>query len=355
MKQLLAMLLAFVTLLTSPTALGYVPEVSIDTAEKLPQSIAEALPAEMSFAKAEGDPDTLMVLMEKVDGARQAFFFGRNEKSEAYALESQSAILPVINGEAASVGFDGYVYIHLGSGDRSWNGTFEQDDQGNWMLASLNDGGILTSYWANYLEMVTVIDEYTNTDSYVNIERYVYGEYLFDRNLSHFDISQMPTSSKEATEMMNTDGYAMVKSDTREMRSHLRAAPSQDAISYGEYYSGTPVKVDSVDGEWAKVSVGDAKGYMLCEGLAFGEEMKTVTTRFPSDHDMGSVVMDLTEDILLYAQPSTSAEVVGIYGGRITRLTGHFVGDIDDEWFHMICDNGLSCYIQKKYFWNGNG
>lgn len=53
-------------------------------------------------------------------------------------------------------------------------------------------------------------------------------------------------------------------------RLNLRAKPSTSAVSLGKFYNGTPVIVQSIDGDWAKVTIcGALSGYMHTDYLAF--------------------------------------------------------------------------------------
>ncbi|MCL1964793.1 MAG: SH3 domain-containing protein [Firmicutes bacterium] len=151
--------------------------------------------------------------------------------------------------------------------------------------------------------------------------------------------------------MIDTDGWAFVKSDKPTDRLHLRTAPSTDAVSIGRYYSGTPVQVLEDQGEWAKVSIAGIQGYMMKKFLAFGQDMLNVERWFPGKH--------LTEKaaekgINVYASPDTASAIIGILRGG-DGLAEYILATVGDGWYHVLRGDGLSGYVEAGHFWDGNG
>ena len=69
-------------------------------------------------------------------------------------------------------------------------------------------------------------------------------------------------------------------------RLNLRVKPNTSAVSLGKFYNGTPVVAQSIDGDWAKVTIcGVFSGYMHTDYLAFEptpSAMPTVTITAPT-------------------------------------------------------------------------
>lgn len=300
----------------------------------------ESTAAGMPFQYSEGTLETIMVIMAEQDGTKQVFFYRKGKNDDSYVLSDQTPVFPPMNGEPVNIGFDGKVYVDHKTTDKHWGCWFEADYLGNWMLAGIDFEGDITAIGVRYNEGIHDV--------------LVCGEYTFDRNIRNLDFEKIPKTIREAAELVNTDGYALVRSDVVKDRLHLRVSPSKNAASLGRYYSGTPVIVHEVDGAWAKVTVGDRSGYMICEFLAFGEDMKNVRIYYPSRIRM-AVIENLAGDILFYAEPKTSSKVVARLREEPMGGGYNVVADIDDEWFQVVFDNGLWCYVQKKFFWEGRG
>ena len=85
----------------------------------------------------------------------------------------------------------------------------------------------------------------------------------------------------------------------------LFPAPTNDtAKAIGRYYTGTEAELLSVEGDWAKVTVGAETGYMKTDSLKMGEEAEQTAD--------GSAAAVVTADdfVNLRAKPSTEAKVV---------------------------------------------
>ena len=153
--------------------------------------------------------------------------------------------------------------------------------------------------------------------------------------------------------MVDTKGYALVKSDVATNRLNLRTAPSKDAASIGKYYSGTPVRILSEEDEWCKVSVFGVEGYFMRKYLAFDQAMLSVPRYFLSkyikDDQRGS-------GIPVYQKPDTQSGVNGtLPGDGGAGYSTEILGVAGDDWYHVVCGNGLCGYVEAKYYWDGNG
>lgn len=343
-KRMLLVSLCFMLLMPLAAA-AYGTELYYENPEDLPLSIGEALPEDGSFLFAEGSLDAVMAALEWGEGGVEAWIFERQQAGDGYRLTSKSAVFPVLEGAGARVGFTGDTFLLMyDEGARwPWSYYFHKDDMGRWMLRGIDNQACLSAFWAFYTAQEAIEGQY---------ERYVCGSYPFERDLAYFDARNMPRTAQEAFELVDTQGYAMVKSNVKTDRLHLRAAPSKGAVSLGRYYSGTPLKVLEDEGLWVRVSIAGREGYMSREFLAFGEEMKTVVRYFPSLNEKAQVVEELRGEVFIYAEPRPGAQVLAGYDeARIM----HFVADIGEDWYHVLCEDGLSGYVMKKYFWAGNG
>ena len=64
----------------------------------------------------------------------------------------------------------------------------------------------------------------------------------------------------------------------------------------------------------------------------------------------------MPEGIILYAKPNKNAETLGVLDGSNTyNWNMHIIGIVDDEWYHILCDDGLYGYAETKFFSEGNG
>lgn len=77
--------------------------------------------------------------------------------------------------------------------------------------------------------------------------------------------------------------YAVVYNPDPADRLNLRVRPDTGSISLGKFYSGTPVRVREVQGEWAYALVYEAfEGWMHTDYLVFGEAASEVESAMPT-------------------------------------------------------------------------
>jgi len=162
---------------------------------------------------------------------------------------------------------------------------------------------------------------------------------------------KLPNTFEEAVSMLDTTDWARVVSDDPQKRLHLRVAPNKEAKSLGKYYSGTAVQVLDDLGEWAHVSVYGIEGYVMKEFLAFGEEMYNVPAHEPDFF----IPTELWPDRLkVYAQPDEHADTTYVYSKSGT-YTEMIIGEVD-EWFYVVFNNaGVTGYVKKDCFWPESG
>ncbi len=171
------------------------------------------------------------------------------------------------------------------------------------------------------------------------------------QTLNRFDPTQVPATFILAAEALTTDNYALVNNPDPADRLHLRAAASKDAVSKGMYYNGTPVYVNEDLGDWVKVTVANDDGYMMKRYLAFGTDMLGVQAAFPGLCIRESLA---GKDVTVYMRPNTDSGAAGVLPDRgAGRVEITIIGAIGDNWYHVICGNGLIGYIPASAFASG--
>ena len=309
-----------------------------ETSTALPASIQEALPKQSAYVCGIGAGDTIFVLLDEGGDIRRVSVFADNGNS--YRLECASAPFPRWNGIAPTIGGSGDTLhvIYEAVGGASF--TFKRMRDHTWKLRT-----------------VQAKDTYSfdAVGLYENGEPYLCGS-IGDSDLSAVDVSKLPATYAEAVQKMDTDGWALVKSGKYSDRLHLRTAPSTDAASIGRYYSGTPVRVLAEQGDWAKVSVAGVQGYMLKKFLAFGLDMLNVHRWFLSSvgESKTLIVEDAERGVNVHAGPDTGSAIVGVLR-ESDSFSQYIIATVGDHWYHILCNDGLSGYVEARHFCDGNG
>ena len=165
-------------------------------------------------------------------------------------------------------------------------------------------------------------------------------------DITQIDWTTLPRTLEEAVSRLDRRGWAVVNNPNPADRLHLRRQPGRDAASLGKYYSGTPVQVLEQQGDWTKVSVfGCAEGWMMTKYLAFGSDMDEVEPAWPVLFAKGSESYRAE-----YRQPNQNAPCDWTNQTQLVVL-----GILGDEWYHVLFDDGLSCYVPQEDWWPGNG
>lgn len=171
----------------------------------------------------------------------------------------------------------------------------------------------------------------------------IYGDHPW-RRMEEIDFAGLPVTKEAMLAMVDRSRYAVVNNPNPEDRLHLREQPRKDARSKGRFYNRTPVLVLSVEGEWAKVSMGGITGYMMTKYLAFGEEMDAVACAFPQEF--------ICEDIdSLPLRPWKEGKTAG----HITRETAFYIVGVDEERYVILTEDGTAGYVPQSSFYPGNG
>jgi len=301
----------------------------------LPTSIQAALPEQMQYVLGMRGEDTVYVLLDEGNDLRRVYIFSK--AGNDYQLECKSAPLAEWHSSKAGIGCSGGDTLHLIYDGGSAYFNFCRTHANTWVLQSVQ------------AEDLFGIDA-VGLNGYES-EQYLCGT-VVNTDLSTLNSARLPATLAEALgSMIDTDGWALLKSDKHAERLHLRTAPSADAASIGQYYSGAPVRLLEDQGEWAKVSVCDVQGYIMTSFLAFGYDMLSVERRFPGRYLIDE---DAKQGVNVYASPDTNSAIVGVLRGD-EGFAPRILATVGDGWYHVLRGDGLSGYVEARHFWDGNG
>lgn len=118
---------------------------------------------------------------------------------------------------------------------------------------------------------------------------------------------------------------AVINNPNAKDRLHLRTDHDSAAKSLGKYYNGVAVQVLSyAGGDWAKVRIGSAEGYMMTGYLAFGNDAQKVKSAIPT-------VRLTTDKVNLRETASLNGRALGQYAlGTSVKVWG-----IGETWLHV--------------------
>ena len=341
MQKSLSIILFLILVFFVPfNALAWVSEGGAEW-DELPESIQNQLPGKDSFLYCYVNQGTYTLNTKLDEDNRVVYVFQPSgESDDSYWLEVKSAPLPHSDDGPVFLG----AYLDDGlllSPDGGYsNYYFSRFSDGGWYLAAVQaryDFGVNRVFGLKY-------DDYDTGD-----DRCLPGDWP-DYSLATMDIHSLPSHIDEAIEAIDYTQYALVTKATRDDRHHLYAAPSIDSASLGEYYGGTPVRILLRDGEWARVDICGIEGFMLVDGLTFGLDMLDVEYRFPymsrlEDHE--------EQEIKIYAKPIAAENMcIGVRSHIEGNFGDSFLAKVGEDWFHVVCSDGLTGYVQAKYFFD---
>jgi len=222
----------------------------------------------------------------------------------------------------------------------SWDGCFKRLDNGDWVLR-LIQGKVSFSMDPAKEEVKC----YSGKDGTL---RGTYDEIL----LSSMDMDRVPFTFEETFPLVNTDGYAIVKADWKKGAA-LHEEATFDSALVGTYFTGTPVDILEDLDEWVHASVLGVTGYMMKSDLAFDTGMASVQPYLlprliKSEYLQGGLNVYLEPDMNSYVVMELDSE--DDYWNSV-----FIIGIKDNEWYHILHHKGLSGYVQKEFFWDGNG
>ena len=323
MRKLLAFLL--ILLLTASAALASDPANPAD-----PDMVAELLPG-YTLIRGIDDGDELRLLMRNTKD--ELVFIGGVKAEDGVWRFTQSTPLPEgtilgVENFTHSLGIPGETYFTSISvkpyADGAWGVSMFYPD---------GDGLFFLTQHMIYHEVFPVTG--------------VLGTHPWS-DITTIDWTSLPSSYEEALTRIDTTGWAVVNNPEPADRLHLRAAPDQEAVSYGKYYNRTPVRIRQYGDTWCAVTVCGVDGYMKTEYLTFGEAMDGVKYAAPYLYWKES----LTEG-RLYEQPRAgSAYTVKTSDPRPTFYVMGVAGDFYHVW---LPDTEEYFYVRMDDLWEGNG
>ncbi len=304
--------------------------------ERFFREAAAALMPEYTFIKGMLKNGTMHFLMEKSDGSRVYVICEYMSHRAVNLIESSS--LPA----GTVLGYENFtdslwiggrcVTVHL-----LYNGTagieYIYDDAAN----SDESEGFL------FFGERTVWD-----GSAVPAQTILYGDHPWD-DITQIDWNTLPHSLAEAAAQMDSANCAMVVNPNPADRLHLRERADKGSRSQGKYYTGTPVQVLSVEGDWVRVAIGGQRGFMMKCYLTFGQSGSALHL------DMSAMPPLSPRDVKLkvYTEPQ-----IGEYEWHMNEdwNTMKVIGIIVDEWHHVwFPATGEYGFVRQSDLMTGNG
>jgi hypothetical protein len=176
----------------------------------------------------------------------------------------------------------------------------------------------------------------------------LYGEHPWD-DITEIDWTNLPHNLTEASSQMDASSYAMVVNPNPADRLHLRERADKRSRSQGKYYTGTPVEVLSVEGDWVQVAIGGQRGFMMRRYLTFGQAGDALYLDLSAMPPLSA----RDEKLKVYAEPQ-----IGEYEWHMNEdwNTMRVIGIIGDEWYHVwFPATGEYGFVRQSDLWAGNG
>lgn len=166
-------------------------------------------------------------------------------------------------------------------------------------------------------------------------------------DITTIDWSALPRSFEAAVAAMNADGYAVVSNPDPADRLNLRAEPDRNSASLGKYYSDTPVKILSIEGDWAHVDCFGRQGWMMKKFLRFTQPYTITLSAMPYLEGSG-------DSLTLYAVPDTHAAAA--VRPLVSGYGMYAAGVIGEEFYHVWFPlTGVSGFVLQSDASQGNG
>ncbi|MBR2603107.1 MAG: SH3 domain-containing protein, partial [Clostridia bacterium] len=176
----------------------------------------------------------------------------------------------------------------------------------------------------------------------------LYGEHPWD-DITEIDWTNLPHNLTEASSQMDASSYAMVVNPKPADRLHLRERADKGSRSQGKYYTGTPVEVLSVEGDWVQVAIGGQRGFMMRRYLTFGQAGDALYLDLSAMPPLSA----RDEKLKVYAEPQ-----IGEYEWHMNEdlNTMRVIGIIGDEWYHVwFPATGEYGFVRQSDLTAGNG
>ncbi len=321
-------------------SLAYVPEEFYQIPRQLPPSVKEALPEGLTFIRAERTGESLGALFQENASSFKVYIY--HAQGTAYVLDCISAPLPKL-GTTPNIGVAGAdtLYLMYQENHPWYCATFKRTLQGKWQLCTVQ-----TSHdWYYFYDggLCGYID---------GCKHYLPGKVDLNLDLAAIDAASIPATLFEAAKLVDTTGWAMIALDKKTPFLTLYSEPGETAASLGQYVQGVPVQILEDLGQWVRVSIGEREGYLKAAFLVKGEAMLNISSK---TFEKCIIEGKMEEGVALHALPSINSPVLGHLSDSDLFYWVRILGIADDEWYHILQDDGQSGYAQMKYFWDGNG
>ena len=182
--------------------------------------------------------------------------------------------------------------------------------------------------------------------SVVPMQAMLYGDHPWD-DITQINWNTLPHNLSEASAQMDSGNYAMVVNPNPADRLHLRERADKRSRSQGKYYTGTPVEILSVEGDWVRLAIGGQRGFMMKRYLTFGQPGSALKL------DLSALPQLSPKDAILkaYQQPQS-----GSYTTRWQDSSMRVIGIIGDEWYHVwFPATGEYGFVRQSDLTAGNG
>ena len=179
----------------------------------------------------------------------------------------------------------------------------------------------------------------------------------FSRNpwqdIRSMDLNSLPMTIQAAKQGIDQTSCAVVNNPNPKDRLHLRTRPDRNADSLGKYYNGSFVLVLEEKGGWVKADIGGIQGWMMRQYLAFGSDMDKVTKAIPQENSLLGEYLE--SGIPLYKTPEERSDTAFWLKDLEMWHDSSAIGQVGEDWLHIVLEDGRSGYVKTAWLWAGNG
>ncbi len=341
MKKISGLVAALFMLMSLTAALAWSPEYTYTTRDELPASINAQLPPKLILEQGYLLDRRVLLLMS--DGGQYypysyyncSYTQPRGEDYELYnipmPMTAWQGVPPVMTVESPTL-----VTLHYG--DRyAYTFHFESYDP-------LGLCQVVIDGRAAFLGRNTLLFDY----GYPGNPTRLYGTWKQMPSLSNMKEATLPKTMDELTAMLDQSGWAVVSNSVPTDRLNLRKSASRKGEPIGRYYNGTPVQIVSQTGQWSKVIIGNAEGYMMTKFLM--TDQSSVQDAFPGrallptawEENAGMFQTFSTDPIALMRVPLLDDSCV--------LDIPFIIGFVNDDWVAAMTYSGHYGYMRSEYF-----
>lgn len=122
---------------------------------------------------------------------------------------------------------------------------------------------------------------------------------------------------------------------------NIRKAPTTESEIVGKLYQGCAATITERDGEWVKITSGNAEGYINAEYLAIGFDAEELVEKYATRWAVVNV-----DGLRVRMEPSTEARIATLVASQERLL----VEEIEGDWVSISMDNGdIEGYVAAEY------